>query len=403
MLSFETARERVLTDVPSLGRDRVALCDAFGRVLARAVHARGPFPPLSASAMDGYALATASFHGEGPLTLKVVGESRMGTEPSSLATDTACRIFTGAPLPIGADAVVMQEEVTREGEHATFLRAPEVGANVRRAGEDLKEGDLALEPGTRLGAFQLALAASLDHPELVVSTRPRVTIVCTGDELRAPGEPVRPGTIAECNAIGLSALAEQAGALVRVAPLVGDDLAATEASIAEGLLGSDLLVTVGGASVGDHDLVRPALERAGAMLEFWKVAIKPGKPVAVGRGGPGGRARILCLPGNPASAMVTFTLFGLPLLRAMQQDKNPLPLTLSARLTAGFTRKPGRLEFLRARLGMKDGSLTVSPLVNQASGAVTSLAWADALAIVPADAAALAEGATVAVMRVSDA
>jgi molybdopterin molybdotransferase len=400
MLSFEEARERVLADVPRVGSERTHLRDAAGRVLSRAVVARGPFPPFAASAMDGYAVALASFAGEGPWKLEVKGESRVGREPPALVAGAACRIFTGAPVPAGADTVVMQEDIRLEANRAVFSAAPCRGAHIRRAGEDLATGDIALDAGVRLGAFQLALAASLDYPELVVAERPRVTIICTGDELRAPGEPPRPGSIAESNAIGLRLLAEQAGASVAVAPLVGDDLPATLGAIERGLGASDLLVTVGGVSVGDHDVVRPALEQAGVTLAFWKVAIKPGKPLALGRAG---RTRVLSLPGNPASSMVTFTLFGLPLLRAMQGDKHPLPMTLRARLGSRITRKPGRLEFVRATLATTEGMLTVLPLSNQASGAVTSMAWSGAFAIMPADVTSLEKGEMVEVLRVGDA
>jgi molybdopterin molybdotransferase len=400
MLSFEEARRTVLSDVPLVGNERVNLRDAAGRVLARPVTARGPFPPFAASAMDGYAVAIASFTGDGAWTLDVSAESRMGQLPAGLVNGTACRIFTGAPVPAGADAVIMQEDVVRDGHRAVFENAPQLGAHIRQMGEDLAAGAVALKPGARLGAFQLALAASLDHPELVVAERPRVTIICTGDELRGPGEPPRPGTIAESNSIGLRLLAEQAGASVTIAPLVGDDLLATRKAVERALAASDLVVTVGGVSVGDHDVVRPALEQAGVALGFWKVAIKPGKPLALGRAG---RVRVLSLPGNPASSMVTFTLFGLPLLRAMQGDENPLPPLLRARLAARLARKPGRLEFVRSKLSMKEGALTVVPLSNQASGAVTSMAWSDAFAVVPADATSLDEGEMLEVLRVSDA
>jgi molybdopterin molybdotransferase len=324
----------------------------------------------------------------------------MGALPPPLVAGTACRIFTGAALPDGADAVVMQEDVLREGDWIRFDKLPGRGAHVRQTGEDLKKGDLAIEVGTRLGPFHLALAASLDYAELVVHERPRVTIVCTGDELRAPGDAPDPGTIAECNSIGLRALAEQAGASVRVAPLVRDDPAATQACIEQALQGTDLLVTVGGVSVGDHDVVRPALERAGVTLEFWKVAIKPGKPLALGRTAG---TRVLALPGNPASSLVTFSLFGLPLLRAMQGDRKPLPATLRTPLAAGIVRKPGRLEFMRARLETAEGGVAVRVLPNQASGAVTSMAWADALALVEPDVVSLSAGDTVEVLRFADA
>jgi molybdopterin molybdotransferase len=400
MLSCDEALAQVLTDVPRMSTERVSLRDAVGRVLARPVIARGPFPPFAASAMDGYAVASDAFEGAGPWTLEVTGESRVGREPPSMRRGSACRIFTGAPVPPAADTVVMQEDVTREGARATFANAPPRGSNIRRAGEDIAAGNVALEPGTRLGAFQLSLAASLDHPEIVVAQRPRVTIVCTGDELRAPGEPARPFSIAESNAIGLRVLAEQAGASVFVAPLVGDDLATTQSALERALESSDLVVTVGGVSVGDHDVVRPALERLGVALSFWKVAIKPGKPLALGRTG---RVRVLALPGNPASSMVTFTLFGLPLLRTMQNDKHPLPGRLRAKLATRIARKAGRLEFIRSALSTADGVLGVRPLSNQASGAVTSMAWSDALAIVPAETTEIAEGASVDVLRVSDA
>jgi molybdopterin molybdotransferase len=400
MLSFEEARDLVLRDVPSVGIERVNLRDAAGRVLARPVVARGPFPPFAASAMDGYAVAVSSFDAKGPWTLAVSGESRVGREPSPLVIGTACRIFTGAPVPAGADTVVMQEDITRDGQRAIFERAPDHGAHIRRAGEDIGAGDVALDRGTRLGPFQLALAASLDYPELVVAERPRVTIVCTGDELRAPGDPPRAGSIAESNAIGLRLLAEQAGAAVSVAPLVGDDLPATRAAVEHALTHSDLLITVGGVSVGDHDVVRPALEQAGVAIEFWKVAIKPGKPLALGRAG---RVRVLALPGNPASSLVTFALFGLPLLRTMQGDGRPLPKHLRARLGSRVSHKAGRLEFVRSELVMVGDGLTVNPLSNQASGAVTSMAWSDVLALIPSAANGLAEGEMVDVLRVQDA
>jgi molybdopterin molybdotransferase len=399
MISFDEARRIVLADVETVGEERVVLERAVGRVLARAVVARGPFPPFSASAMDGYAVARASFEGGGPWTLPVVGESRMGSIPPELAAGSACRIFTGAGVPKGADAVVMQEDVVRAGDRATFERAPRAGAHIRVAGEDLKEGDVAVTPGTRLGAFHLALAASLDHPELVVRRKPRVVIVCTCDELRAPGEPNRAGTIAESNSIGLLTLAEQAGASPRVAPIVRDDLASARRAFEDALADADLLVTVGGVSVGDHDVVKPALEEAGVKLEFWKVAIKPGKPLALGRRG---RTRVLALPGNPASSMVTFSLFGIPLLRAMQGDGRLFPDALRAPLAANVTRSPGRLEFMRAKLSIEGQKLVVETLPNQASGAVTSMAWADALAVIPSEATSLARGEEVDVLRLAD-
>jgi molybdopterin molybdotransferase len=399
MLSFDEARAKVLSQVTPLGYERVALHRALGRVLARAIRARSPFPLFSASAMDGYAVATSTFQGQGPWTLGVVGESRMGGVAPKLAPRSACRIFTGAELPEGADAVVMQENVTREGDRVTFAAPAIAEANIRRAGEDLATGDLAIDVGARISPFHLSLAASLDYAELIVAERPAVTIVCTGDELRAPGEPARPGSIAESNAVGLAALAERAGAFVRVAPLVGDDRDATVRSIAEGVTRSDLLVTVGGVSVGDHDVVRPALERAGVLLDFWKVAIKPGKPLALGRAG---RTHVLALPGNPASSLTTFSLFGMPLLRALQGDRRALPMTARLPLANAVSHRTGRLEFQRGMLIEEGGRLAISTLENQASGAVTSMGWADALAMIPADVESFERGELVEVLRLAD-
>jgi molybdopterin molybdotransferase len=399
MLSFAEARTRLLTGVARVGSERVPLGGGLGRVLARSLVARGPFPAFSASAMDGYAVSLSDLAGEGPWTLDVRGESRTGSPAPELERGCACRIFTGAAIPTGSDSVIMQEDVTREGDRITFSRLPKGGAHIRRKGEDLRAGDEALAAGVRLGPGHLALAASLDHPELEVARRPVVTIVCTGDELRAVGEPPRPASIPESNAVALAAMAERAGAFARTAPLVGDDPDATTLAVEDALRGSDLVLTVGGVSVGDHDVVRPALERAGVTLDFWKVAIKPGKPLVVGRAG----ARyVLGLPGNPASAMVTFALFGVPLLRSMQGDANPLPMLLRAKLASAVTRKPGRLEFLRATLEVVGGELAVVPLANQASGAVTSMAWGDVLALIEPEVASLPEGTMLDVLRLGD-
>ena len=400
MLSYAEAREMVLRGVQPLGNERLALAQAVGRVLGRTVLARGPLPATTASAMDGYAVSTTAFQGTGPWALPLVGESRTGALPPALAPGSTCRIFTGASLPAGSDAVIMQEEAERQDHGVTFRQAPAPGAHVRWAGEDLRLGQEALPAGTRLGAFQLSLLASLDLPEIVVHRRPRVAILCTGDELRAAGDPALPGTLPESNAIGLAALVAQAGGVPTVLPLVRDEHELTEAAVSDALRACDVLVTVGGVSVGDHDLVRPALERAGVTLDFWKVAIKPGKPLALGACGA---TRVLALPGNPASAQVTFMLFGMPLLRALQGDGQPFAPVLSLPLARAVVRRPGRLEFMRARVDAHEGRARVNPLPNQASGAVTSMAWANALAMIPAEATELLPSSEVDVLRFADA
>jgi molybdopterin molybdotransferase len=290
-------------------------------------------------------------------------------------------------LPRGADAVVMQEDVTRSGDRARFSAAPPPGAHVRKRGEDLARGAVAVAAGTRLRPSHVAMIAAADVAWVAVARRPRVTILSTGDELRSPGTPGRPGTIAECNSLGLAAMARAAGADVVVAPFVPDEPNETAAAFDRALAGSDVVVSIGGVSVGDHDLVRGALERVGVGIEFWKVAIKPGKPLAFGRRGD---AVVLGVPGNPASAMVTFALFGGPLLRAMQGDARPLPRAWSARLAAPLTRRAGgRTELARAVL---EAGGVVRLLANQASGAITTMAQANALAVIPAGTTSLAAG-----------
>ena len=400
MLAFDDARARLLAAVHPIGSERLPLALALGRVLAESVSAREPLPAFDASAMDGYAIAAASIAGDGPHTLPVVGESRAGSVPAPLAAGAACRIFTGAILPTGADTVVMQENVVRRGDDAIFETEARPGAHVRRRGEDLAAGAIALARGTRLGPAQLALAASADRGELVVARRPIVAILSTGDELRAPGSAPRGGTIPESNGIALWSIATSAGAAAHLAPSTGDDAEATARAIEAALAGVDVLVTVGGVSVGDHDVVRPALERAGVSLDFWKVAMKPGKPLAVGKRGA---THVLGLPGNPVSALVTFLLFGVPLLRALQGDRAPVAAPLPAVLSHALTRSPGRTEFVRVSLARRGAELVATPLDNQASGAIVALAACDGLAIIDASVATLPAGAPVLVLRLADA
>jgi molybdopterin molybdotransferase len=395
MLPFDDALRLILEAAPTLGSERIALGLGAGRVLAEELIAHTPLPTFDYSAMDGYAVASERFSGDGPWTFPVRGESRAGAPPSALALGSVARIFTGAPIPAGADTVVMQEDVSRAGDAARFTERPHAGAHIRRRGEDLAEGSSALARGTRLNAFQLGLAAALDLSELLVARRPRVTILCTGEELRTPGSAAIPGSIPESNGPALAALVANAGGVAELAPRVGDTLEATERALRAALRGADLLVTVGGVSVGEHDLVRAALANVGAELEFWKVQIKPGKPLAFGRFG---ETRILGLPGNPVSAQLTFALFGMPLLRAMQGDRRPVPPRGRARLHGALSQKTGRTGFYRAVL---DGDLAI-PATNQASGSTASLGYADALVIVPADSLGYQAGESVEMIRLAE-
>jgi molybdopterin molybdotransferase len=399
MLSFDEAIDRLLGHAKRVGGERVPLADAVGRVLAADLVAGHPLPGFDASAMDGYAVRSDDFGGAPPWVVPVASESVAGKAASPLAAGSASRIFTGAPLPDRADSVVMQEDVERDGDSIRLRAPPRPGQHVRRKGEDLAPGALAVSARHRLSAGSLALAAMLERGEVIVARRPRVTILCTGDELRAPGDPPRPASIAESNSVPLAALARQAGASVEVAPIAGDDPDGTQRAIESALAVSDVLLTVGGVSVGDRDVVRPALERAGVKLDFWRVAIKPGKPLAVGTRGS---AVVLGLPGNPASAMVTFALFGAPLIRTLQGDSQPRPQALPARIDAARKRSPDRLEFVRAWLRVEGGALVARPHDNQSSGATTSLASSDGLVLVPPGEGLLAAGSPVDFVRWSD-
>jgi molybdopterin molybdotransferase len=398
MISFDEAVRRFLAVgadlAPALGVERAAIDAVFGRVLAEDLCAPADLPPFDHSAMDGYAVALASFVGDGPWTLPVLGESRTGGVREDLLPGCACRIFTGASIPGGADAVVIQEHVTRSGERATFEARPKVGAHIRRRGEDLARGAVAVAKGTRLRAAHVALAATCDRAWVDVARRPVVTILSTGDELRAPGTRAEDGggtSIPESNGVALQMMSARAGAIARVAPIVPDDRAATERAIATAMDGCDVLVTVGGVGAGDHDWIHPALERNGVTLEVSRVAMKPGKPIVLGRNG---RSIVLGLPGNPASAMITFALLGVPLLRALQGDVAPLAPRRRARCAGGIARaEAGRTELVRVRVSRgADGETWATPARNQASGATSSLADSDALLVVPDSATRIADG-----------
>ena len=404
MLRFEEALARIVAlGDPPLGSESIALEDAEGRVLAEDLVATVDLPGFDYSSMDGYAVSSRDLAGE-TKRLRVRGESRTGQVPEALTPGTTMRIFTGAAVPAGADAIVMQENVTRAGDVAAFASAPRPSQNVRRRGEDLRSGDVAIAKGTRLRPAHLALGAALDRSELSVTMRPKVAILTTGDELRRPGTDPVPGTIPESISVALRAVARRAGATTKALPYVRDDRQATERAFASALEDADVVVSVGGVSVGDHDLVRPALEAVGVVLDFWRVALKPGKPLAIGRMPRANRrdAIVIGLPGNPSSAMTTFAVFGVPFLRALQGDTKPVPIRLRAKLGRAHAHDPGRLELARAVLSRSIEGLIATPLGNQASGAVTTMAQADCFVVIPSEANGVAAGEEVEVVLLSD-
>jgi molybdopterin molybdotransferase len=388
MLALEEAQARLLSNVKALGVERVPVDACVGRVLARDLHASLSLPPFDHSAMDGYAIELAT---EGATRI-VVGESRAGgPPPDRLAPGTAMRIFTGAPTPEGTSAVVMQEQTRREGDTLHLTGAPRAGDHIRRRGEDVSEGALAIARGTVLRAAHVPLMLTFGAVSPHVIRRPVVTVLANGDELREPQDPPRPGTIVETNGPMIAAFARRDGAEVRVLPIAPDKPEILRDAIEAALHGADVVFTIGGVSVGDHDLVRPALEAAGVSLDFWKVALKPGKPLAVGRRGS---SHVLGLPGNVVSAAITYTLFGAPLIRALSGQAAPLPRTTAAKLSRDLVHAPGRTELVRA---VRRGD-TVEPLASQASGSIVSIGWADCAILVPRESPGFPAGSIVEVI-----
>jgi molybdopterin molybdotransferase len=368
------ATARLLALAPRLPAEAVPLAEAAGRVLAEDAVAARAQPPFDAAAMDGYALQRAEL--APGARFRVTGEAGAGRGfPGRVGPGEAVRIFTGAPMPAGADAVVIQEDVARDGDTILVLDTLGEGTNVRPRGCDFAPGDRLAAP-RRLSPADVALLAAMNLPAVRVARRPEVAVIATGDELVLPGQAPGPDQIVASNAYGLKAMAEAEGARVRLLPVARDREAALRAvlALAEG---ADLIVTIGGASVGDHDLVAPVVRAMGAELAFHKVAMRPGKPLMSGRLGA---AVLLGLPGNPVSAMVCGTLFLRPVLRAMQGLDDPLPRRLTARLAAPVGANGPREHYMRAR---EDGG-SITAFDRQDSSLLTVLAEANALLIRPA-------------------
>ncbi|MGE0708337.1 MAG: gephyrin-like molybdotransferase Glp [Planctomycetota bacterium] len=386
-----------------LGAERVALLDALSRVLAEDVVARADSPPFDNSAMDGYAVRSADLvaaRADSPVRLPLAGESKAGdAAPPALLAGRAIRIFTGAPLPAGADAVEMQEQVEREGDVAV-LRAPvPAGQHVRPRAEDLAVGLPMLGRGTVLGPGELGLLASQGYAAVSVARRPRVAILSTGDELRDVSDAPRPGSIVNSNAYALAAQVREAGGDPWILPNTRDVLDEVVARVREGLT-ADVLLTIGGVSVGEYDLVKDAFAAAGVTPAFWQVAIKPGKPLSFGTHG---ERVVVGLPGNPVSAMVTFEVFVRPGLRAMLGDPRPHRRPTHVRLAAAHRHRTGRTELVRAALADAPGGLPAATLnARQGSGSLTSMVAVDALVILPAERERFEEGEVLDALRLDD-
>jgi len=382
LLSIAQARELVRAAVAPLDGEPVPIEAALGRVLAEDVAAAHDVAPFDSSAMDGFALRAERPHTPAGTTLPIVGESRAGRPADRpLGPGEAMRISTGAMLPEGADAVLQVELASEDGERVTLHEDVPPGRNVRRAGEDVRAGEVVLRAGAVLGPAELGVAVGAGRAEVRCARPPRVAVVATGDELVDPGEPLGPGQIHNTNATTLAALAMQQGAEVFTVTGAADTLEDTEDALDAALADADLVLISGGVSVGPHDHVKAALEALGVEQRFWRVALRPGKPTWFGI-----RDRVLVfgLPGNPVSSMVTFLLFARPALRALQRAPFDIERR-SAVLTEPVARQPERDEAVRVALETDaGGTLRATPTGPQGSHVLSSMIGAAGLAIVEA-------------------
>jgi molybdopterin molybdotransferase len=383
LLEVDLARELVLATIRPLPAEEVELVEALDRVLAEDVIAKAPVPAFDGSAMDGYAVRAEDVAGAtvgAPARLRLIDESRAGSPAqASLSGGDAIAISTGAMIPAGADAVIRVEDTsTIDGEVAVLVPAPS-GRDIRRAGEDLRAGQQVLARGRLLGPAELGVLASLARTTVRCARRPRLSVLVSGDELLAPGEQARPGGVRDSNSLTISALGRRAGGEVVRVGSVGDDAEASTSAIAAALENVDVAIICGGVSVGVHDHIKPSLAAVGALEEFWGLALKPGSPTWFGTLG---QTLIFGLPGNPVSAMVTFTLLVAPALQGLLGMSTDSPRA-TAVMVRDYEKPAGRAHAVRCRLSAHDDGWHADPTGPQGSHILTSMLAADALAIVP--------------------
>jgi molybdopterin molybdotransferase len=402
LLLVADALSRVLENARPLPAENAPLAEAHGRVLAADVAALRTQPPDDLSAMDGYAVRTASVMTV-PVTLKVIGEVAAGHPfQGEVGAGEAARIFTGGVVPPGADTIVIQENTTRNGDQVSVHARSPAGKHIRRAGLDFKEGAVLLAKGRRLNERDLMLAAAMNHPKVPVHRRPRVAVLGTGDELKAPGTTPGPGEIIYSNGFALMALARAEGAEVIDLGIVPDQIEATVAAIRKARAAdADILLTSGGASVGDYDLVQKGLAAEGLALSFWKVALRPGRPMMHGRLGG---MQVIGLPGNPVSAFVCALLFLVPLIRRLAGRTDEQPVPESAVLGVDLPENDERADYMRATLAPGPaGTPIATPLAVQDSSMMAALAKADCLVIREPFAPAVKAGGHCNILRLTSA
>lgn len=378
LLPVEDALKLILARVPAVTAETVAIADANGRVLAAPLLATHDQPPFDASAMDGYAMRAADVADDA--WLKVVGVSQAGVRfAGTVGAGEAVRIFTGAPLPEGADTVIMQEEAVRDGDLVRFTAPARLGHSVRLKGNDFASGQTLLAAGTRLRPMDVSVAAAANAGALSVAKRPRIALMATGDELVSPGTPLGPDQIVASNSLGLAALLAPYAADIADHGIIRDDRETLRLGLVQAFAKEpDILITTGGASVGEHDLVQDVLKELGVELDFWRINMRPGKPLMFGTRG---RTLVFGLPGNPVSAMVTAIVFIKPALRAWLGRSEPEPWSLP--LAAPTAPNSGRRHFMRAQLTQGSDGLALLPITQTDSGHTSSLAAATMLIVQP--------------------
>ncbi len=401
MIDYEAARKAVFEAARPLGTEEVRLEEAFRRVLAADIVSPRALPPFDNSAMDGYAVRSFDT-AAGTVSLRIAGEAPAGTMLSDpVAPGTAVKIMTGAPVPPGADAVIPREDVREGSEEIVVSRPVASGANIRRSGEDIRKGEIVLEKGALLNSAAVGFLAALGIAKVPVSLRPAVAAITTGGEIRDVSETLDPGAIYDSNSYVLGAQIASAGARLSFAGRAGDDLGATVAVLRDAIRTCRVVITTGGVSMGDYDLVRDAFEAIGARRVFWKVAQKPGMPLAFyvldGTDGP---RWLFGLPGNPGAVMILFEEYVRAFLGLISGRTDSLPEELEVRLARETKKKNGRLHFLRVKLSTRDGEIWAAETGGQGSGLLRSMVPVDALALIPAEAEFLPAGTKVKAHRV---